>query len=327
MKFDVIVGNPPYQLKDGGAQSSAKAVYQCFVELAKKLKPNYICMIIPSRWFAGGKGLDEFRDEMLNDKRIKEIHDFPNAADCFPGVEIKGGVNYFIWEKQYQGDCLILTYEGNKIISQMPRPLKEDGLDVFIRYNEGISILRKVLAFKENSFSEMVSSRKPFGLATNINGISSPHKMLSPIKLYQNNGTAYFERKNIIVNKYWIDEHKVYVGRAYGAGNEFPHQILNKPIYGEPQSACTETYLVIGTFPNKETCHNVMSYIATKFCRFMILLKKNTQDAPKRVYELVPQQDFSKPWADEELYQKYRLSNDEIAFIEKMVRPMDLDNE
>ena len=169
MNFDVIIGNPPYQIGDGGGTgSSAIPIYHKFIQSAMKMNPRYLCMIVPSRWFAGGRGLDDFREEMLSDRRLKEIHDYPDASEVFPGVEIKGGVNYFLWEKDYEGDCLIKTYEKGEYISEMKRPLKEEGLDTLIRYNEAIPILRKVQAHQEKSFSELVSSRKPFGFDSNI---------------------------------------------------------------------------------------------------------------------------------------------------------------
>ncbi|OOF81759.1 Eco57I restriction-modification methylase domain-containing protein [Rodentibacter caecimuris] len=329
MKFDVIIGNPPYQLSDGGAQASAAPIYHKFIQQAKKLNPNYLIMIVPSRWFAGGKGLDEFRDEMLSDRRIKEIHDFPNAADCFPGVSIEGGVNYFLWEKAYPGGgCLVKTYENKKIISQMQRPLKEPNLDIFIRYNESISILRKVLAFKEKSFSELVSSSKPFGLRTFIKGNPNPYvDTKDNVILYQNKGKSYIKRSSILVNRHLIDSHKIYISYAYGMGSKEPYQVINIPFYGSPNTCCTETYLVIGEFESKNLCQNVMKYIASKFFRFLIFLIKNTQHGTKRFYSLVPQQDFSKCWTDKELYEKYGLDDKEIAFIEKMIRPMELEND
>ncbi len=330
MKFDVIVGNPPYQLSDGGDSSEdarnrggAIPLYHKFVQQAKKLNPRFLIMIIPSRWFSGGRGLDEFRDEMLIDRRIRKIIDYPVSSECFPGVEIKGGVCYFLWDRDNQGHCEVKTLRGEKV-SSMIRPLLEKNSDVFIRYNEAIGILRKVFSKKETSFSKQVSTQKPFGLRTFFKGKSKPFQ--GSIKLYANKSIGYVKEEEITQNKSWIDKHKVYITMAYGAGEDFPHQILNKPFYGEPNSCCTETYIVIGPYSSKKITKNVISYIQTRFFRFLVLLRKNTQHAAKSVYSFVPIQNFDEPWTDEKLYKKYGLTKEEIAFIESMVRPMELNN-
>ncbi|WP_018676703.1 Eco57I restriction-modification methylase domain-containing protein [Riemerella columbina] len=321
MKFDVIIGNPPYQLNVGVEKKNfAIAIYHKFILQAIKMQPHYLCMIVPSRWFAGGRGLDDFREQMLKDRRMKEIHDYPNASEVFPGVEIKGGVNYFLWQSDYKGDCLIKTYEEGKVISAMKRPLLEKGADVFIRDNKAISIYHKVKAYNEDSFSKVVSVQTPFGLVSSFKSYKK-EPFQNSIKLYGNKFIGYIKEEQIPNNKHWVKEHKVYLPSAIGSG-DVSKDIYN-PILGEPKSICTQTYLVIGPFANEQKCKNVISYIKTKFFRFIVSLKKNAQHSNRGVYEFVPQQDFSKPWTDEELYKKYNLTQDEINYIESMVRPME----
>lgn len=322
MKFDVIIGNPPYQLSDGGNAASAMPIYQKFVEQAIRLNPRFLTMIIPSRWFAGGKGLDTFRSEMLNDTRVREIHDFLNSADIFPGVEVKSGICYFLWDRDNRGLCKVTTYKNDGYTETAVRPLLEDNIDVFVRHNSALVTLKKVMAYKEKTLDELVSSRKPFGFPTNYTGKQKNTE--NSIGLYERGKITYISISEIERNRDWVQKYKIFISKAYNAGDNYPHQILNKPILAGPNTCCTETYVVIGPFDSIATTENVISYIQTRFFRFLVFLRKISQDATSKVYSFVPLQDFSKPWTDEELYSKYGITDEEIAFIESMVRPMEL---
>jgi site-specific DNA-methyltransferase (adenine-specific) len=335
MHFDVIIGNPPYQLDDGGYGTSAGPIYNKFVEQAKELNPRFLSMVIPARWFAGGKGLDNFRDVMLNDKRIRVIHDFPDSSDVFPGVQIKGGVCFFLWNRDNPGNCDVATHLKDMPAEVIKRPLLEEGAEVFIRYNQAISILKKVFqnengvsVFRHsegNRFIDIVSSSKPYGLRTYFQGkkVQSNEDLL----VYQNGGIGFCERKLITKNEKTIDKWKVFSPSAGSGSDSFPHPILGKPFLGSPGSISTETYNFYGPFKGKTEALNVLSYATTRFFRFLVLLHKPSQDASRSVYTFVPMQDFSKPWTDEELYAKYGITEEEIAFIESLIRPMELDNE
>ena len=320
MTFDVIIGNPPYQLADGGNAASAKPLYHLFVQQAIRLSPRYLSMIIPARWYSGGKGLDEFRDLMLNDTRLSYLVDYFDSNDCFPGIDLSGGVCYFLWDQQHSGDCIVRSIINGKE-SIIQRPLIEKGNDSFVRFNSSISILEKIKQFQESSFIQLVSSRKPFGIATNEK--IDTEKGINGIKIYAYPKNGYIESSKVSANKQSVYKPKVLISYAYGERGTFPYLVIGKPFIGEVNSCCSETYLIIGPFDTTNKCENVMSYIRTKFFRFLVLLRKNTQHATSKVYQFVPLQDFSHTWTDEMLYKKYSLTEDEIAFIESMIRPME----
>ena len=338
MQFDVIVGNPPYQLNDGGGLGgSAMPIYQMFVGQAKNLQPRFLSMVIPARWLSGGRGLDDFRKETLKDRRFRLIADFVEASAVFPGVQVKGGVLYFLWDRDNEGDAKVITHGLGETPSESVRPLLEPGLDYFVRFTSAVEIVKKVAA-KENEnfptdvsvpeskrFSKIVSARKPFGLASNFRG-SQTQKSANDLVLFENGGRSYISEGLLPSGKHLATRWKIFLSFAYGAGEGFPHQILGKPILGEPGSACTETYLAIGPFDSKLETVNAASYLSTKFFRFLVMLRKPSQNGTRGVYEGVPMQDFTKSWSDEDLYAKYNLTPEEIEFIESMIRPMELEN-
>ena len=320
MKFDVIIGNPPYQMSDGGKGGSAIPLYNKFIESAKKLQPTYLSMIVPSRWFNGGRGLDKFRKEMLNDKRITKLVDYPNSSECFPGVQIEGGVCYFLWEKNANGKCEVTNILGDNKETSI-RDLNEFGDTNFIRFSRADTILKKIKKHKHETFDSLVSFQKPFGLRTYVKGNATQNT--GSIPLYTNEGLRYIDEREIKKNIELIGEFKIFISMAYGMGTSYPVQVINKPILAEPGSACTETYLMVGPFENKKQTKNALNYMRTRFFRFCVFLIKNTQHAAKNVYKFVPMQDFTKEWDDEKLYKKYNLDSSDIDFINSKIKEME----
>lgn len=322
MKFDVIIGNPPYQISDGGNGASAKPLYHLFVEQAKKLNPRYITMIIPARWYAGGKGLDEFRERMLQDTHLRNIVDYPNPKDCFPGVNISGGVCYFLWDKQHDGLCEFTNVIGNQKITSL-RDLSE--FHYFIRYNNSVSIIHKVTKEKER-LADIITSRKPFGIDSFERGI--PDKKTGDLTLVSSAGIGYLPRTEITQGLDLIDRYKVIIGKALsghiGETDENGQvKVLARLEVLKPEEICTESYLCVGNYDNEKEANNLKDYLATKFVRFLLLQALTSMNITKDKFCFVPIQDFNQEWTDEKLYKKYGLTQDEIDFIESMIRPME----
>ncbi len=332
MKFDVIIGNPPYQLSDGGNESSAKPIYQLFIQQAKKLNPRYITMIIPSRWMQGGKGLDAFRKEMMNDTNISYIFDYEDASKCFPGVHIDSGVCYFLIDKAHKGKLHYTYYNMFGECIEVDRYLKSDLSDVVIRDYREVSIIEKVKTNK--TFDKIVSSRKPYGIAKDLfnspnrypNSNLSDNEFNESVHIYGVKGhkggakrvDAYISKKiiNQIDN---VNKYKLFFTTSYSANATIPPE----PIKAFPNDVCTETFLTVGCFDNEKEMNNCFDYIHTTFFRALLYFRRGSMQVTKSVFEYIPLQDFNEEWTDEKLYKKYGLTQEEINFIESMIRPME----
>jgi len=321
MQFDVIIGNPPYQLNDGGgAGTSAKPIYNLFVTQAKKLNPRFLTMIIPSRWFSGGKGLDGFRDEMLNDSRIQKLVDFTDSNECFPGVDIAGGVCYFLWNRDFEGDCEVVSIHNGNAVTAVRR-LNE--FDTFVRDSLAVQIIHKIQGVTPGFLDEIVSSRKPFGLDSKVR----PQEK-GDLRLVWSGGEGPFPSTGVVSGKEMVGMWKVLLSKAsYDHGGQ-PDKEGKRRIFGKvevlpPGTICSETYLIIGPFDSEDFAANAVSYLKTKFCRFLVSTILLTQNISKDKFVFVPIQDFRQPWSDDALYAKYGLTADEIAFIESLIRPME----
>lgn len=318
MQFDVIIGNPPYQLNDGGYGTSAAPIYQLFVEKALALEPRYAVFVTPSRWMAGGKGLDKYREQMLSDKHLRNIVDYPKLYEGFPGVKIRGGISYFLWARDYDGPCTVQTiWDGQPTGPAVARYL--DAFDVLVRRNEAVPILEKVRKKAEPTLEMRVSSRKPFGLPTNFHGREDSKELENAIKLFGSQRISWLERQSITTNSEWIDKWKVLMTAVQGTSAAVETKFLSKPIIAGPKSACTETYLVAGHFDTETEAANYAKYLRTRFVRFLVSLRKATQHATRDVYSFVPDLPLEQEWNDEKLYKRYGLTKSEIAFIESQV--------
>lgn len=322
MQFDVIIGNPPYQLSDGGYGTSAAPIYQMFVEKALGLDPRFAVFVTPSRWFAGGKGLDEYRKKMLSDHRMHDIVDYPKLYEAFPGVKIRGGVSYFLWDREHDGPCTIQTmWDGQPVGEKATRFL--DAYDVLVRRNEAVPILEKVRAKHEPTLDTRVSTGKPFGLRTFFHGKPTASGLKDPVQLFGSRKITWVARSEVPLSDGWIDQWKVLMTAVQGTSAAVETKFLSKPIIAGPGTACTETYLVAGRFDAEEEATRYAAYLRTRFVRFLVSLRKSTQHATRDVYAFVPDVPLDRDWTDALLYERYGLTDDEIAFIESQVAAHD----
>lgn len=337
MQFDVIIGNPPYQLGQSGGDAVgnfAMPIYQKFIEAAKGLGPRYVSMITPSRWFAGGRGLESFRQEMLSDRRLRCLIDYPDSREVFAGVDIAGGVSYFLWDSSWKGKCRVTTISGGVASATLNRYLNE--YDILVRYNEAIPILERVLRPAGNaafeSLAQQVSPIQPFSIRTSFRGAPSDQGITDPVLIYQKGGSGFIERHEIPRNVEWVNQWKVFLSRAaseHGGQTDKngTKRVFSRIIVGGPGTACTETYLVASRFRTKAEAVNFSSYLRTRFVRFLVSLRTNTQDLYSERFAFVPALPMNREWTDEDLYKKYGITKDEIAFIEKTIRPMSKEDE
>lgn len=324
LKFDAIVGNPPYQKETNLESRQAVPVYNAFVEQAKALNPTYISMIMPSRWFAGGMGLDSFRANMMTDRSISMLTDYVNAKDCFPEISISGGVCYFLRDSKYQGNCRFTNVLNGQSTTSI-RSLSE--FPILVRYNGAVDVLRKVLAFQEQTLSNIISSISPYGLSTKIRGVETRSES-APIKLYASGGTSYIRLEDIVKGTETLPYYKVLISQtsAEHAGEpskEGNYRVLTSTMtVMNPNEVCTHSYITAGSFDSEKQAVNLLGYLKTKFVRFLLLQALSSIHLTKSTFIFVPMQDFSKSWTDEDLYRKYGLTSTEIALIEAMIKPM-----
>ena len=325
MKFDVIVGNPPYQVQTGTTSAQATPLYHYFVERAIELQPKYVAMIIPSRWFTGGMGLDDFRERMIADRRLKTIVDNPKIFDCFPGVKIRGGVNYFLWDRDHDGDCEVATRVDGTIISTSTRDLRL-GKGVVVRDNRAMSIIEK--CSRKDTLADRVSSAAPFGmsLATNFKGAKST-PFDGSVPLIFGSHVGYVRLDQVEKNQEWIKKWKVLLPLASSGDTaqdddgRIVDVVLGEPIALAPGSICTFTYLVAGVFATKTEAENYANYLATKLVRFLVLQRKTTQHVRPDRFLFVPALDMKKEWTDEDLYEHFKLTKAEREYVEASIKP------
>ena len=320
MTIDAIIGNPPYQVMDGGAGVSAVPVYHRFIDLSKKMKPHYLSMIMPAKWYNGGRGLDQFRDDMLNDRSIKAIYDYIDSHECFPTVDIAGGVCYILWDSRYSGDCNFVSC-NNGIKNTNKRNLSD--ADVLIRHQSEVSILEKVQKFEKKFLSDVAYSQKPFGLRTYVKPLDK-----GDITLRYNGGSGPYRRDMVSVNANLIDKWKVITSclTAEHAGETDKNgqkRILSTLEILPPGTICTETYMLLSTFDNETECFNMLNYLKTKFVRALIASVTSTQHLSKSNFRFVPVLDYTQEWNDEKLFDLFGLSIHETDFINLMIKSME----